>query len=104
MRPQCVERTRRHGPLTGHGTRRQVPDELMAAAPADCECAHLQIGSYRQSLERAQAEGPDARRVSPEERGGIERDPQARPLRLDGRAVCAQVVIAPSMERMAPVT
>jgi len=47
-------------------------------------------------------EGSDAR-GEPEQRRGVERDAQAFGFRGPGRAGGAQVVIAPSMERIAPV-
>jgi hypothetical protein len=51
-----------------------------------------------QGPQRAVAEDSDAR-GEPEQGRGVERNAQARPGRLRG----GQVVIAPSMERIAPV-
>ena len=51
-----------------------------------------------QGREGTVAEGSDAG-AEPEQGRGVERDAQACPGRLGG----AQVVIAPSMERIAPV-
>jgi hypothetical protein len=51
--------------------------------------------------ERALAERPDAG-GEPQQRRGVERDAEARG--PGGGVEAAQVVIAPSMERMAPVT
>ena len=54
-----------------------------------------------QRAERALAEDPDAGGKS-QQRRGVERDAKTRG--ACGGVVAAQVVIAPSMERMAPVT
>ncbi len=67
------------------------------------KAAHLQTRSDGQCRERALAEGPDAG-GEPEQRRRVERDAQARAFCASGRAGAAQVVIAPSMERIAPVT
>jgi hypothetical protein len=54
-----------------------------------------------QRAERALAEDPDAG-GKPQQRRGVERDAKTRG--AGGGVEAAQVVIAPSMERMAPVT
>ena len=54
-----------------------------------------------QRAERALAEGPDTG-GEPQQWRGVERDAKARG--PSGGVEAAQVVIAPSMERMAPVT
>jgi hypothetical protein len=57
----------------------------------------------RQCAERALTERADAGAMA-EQRRRVERDAQRRLLRGQGRADGAQVVIAPSMDRIAPVT
>jgi hypothetical protein len=92
-----------HGALVGRHAGGQVGADQAAPTPADREGVHLQTRPDGQCPERALAEGPDAG-GEPEQRRRVERDAQARALRASGRAGAAQVVIAPSMERIAPVT
>jgi hypothetical protein len=73
--------------------------EHRTAAPAHGERLHRDAGARSQGAERPAAEDTDAG-GKPEERCRVESDPQARRRRED----VAQVDIAPSMERIAPVT
>jgi hypothetical protein len=97
-----MEGPRRHGALFRRDARRHVAVEPGPAAPAHRVGLYGQAGPDRQRAERTLAEGTDAG-GAPEERRRIEGDPQARQRRARWREV-AQVVIAPSMERIAPVT
>jgi len=101
--PQRVERTRRHGALArGHAGRQERVDAV-AAAPADGIGTDGQPRPCSQRAERALAEDPDAGCLA-EQRRRVDRHPQAHgggALDLRRRG---QVVIAPSMERIAPVT
>jgi hypothetical protein len=94
-----MERAGRHGALVVGDAVGQPPVEPGTAAPAHGEGLHLDAGPRRQRAERPAAEDTDAG-GEPEERCRVERDPQARRRRGD----VAQVDIAPSMERIAPVT
>jgi hypothetical protein len=100
--PQCVERTRRHGPLPRRDAVRELRLHEPTAAPADGIGAHIDARALRQGRQRAVAERPDAR-GEPEQRRCVERDAHARRRRGPGRVGRGQVVIAPSMERIAPV-
>ena len=73
------------------------------STPADGIGPHVDTGTLRQGRQRAVAERTDARGET-EQRGGVERDPHVCRFRGPGRLGGAQVVIAPSMERIAPVT
>jgi hypothetical protein len=77
--------------------------DQVAPAPAHRVRPDVDTGALRQRGERALAEDPDAGQGR-EERRRIERDAQARRPCAPGRVEAAQVVIAPSMERIAPVT
>jgi len=93
-----MEGAGRHGPLPcGHAVRELGLDQP-AAAPADGVGPDVEAGTVAQGREGTVAEGSDAG-AEPEQGRGVERDAQACPGRLGG----AQVVIAPSMERIAPV-
>jgi hypothetical protein len=94
-----MERARRHGALVVRDAGGEPAVEHRTAPPAHGEGLHLDAGPRRQRAERTAAEDTDAR-GEPEERCRVERDPQARRRRGD----VAQVDIAPSMERIAPVT
>jgi hypothetical protein len=98
-----VERPGRHRPLVRADTGREVVLHQVAPAPADSERPHVDARASGQRGERALAEGPDAGGQA-EQRRRIERDAQARRRCAPGRVEAAQVVIAPSMERIAPVT
>ena len=100
--PQRVQRAGRHGPLARRDARRQLRLDQPPAAPADGIGPHVDSGALRQGGQCAVAERPDAR-GEPEQRRCVERDAQARRCRGPGRVGRAQVVIAPSMERIAPV-
>jgi hypothetical protein len=90
--------------VTGFDAHRQTAVDLVSPTPADGERTDVEVRTYRQGIEGALAEDPDTGLVSAEQRRGVERNAQPRPVRPGGRAVGAQVVIAPSMERIAPVT
>jgi hypothetical protein len=81
----------------------EVGVDEVAPAPAHGVGTHIDARAPRQCSERALAEGPDAGGQT-EKRRRIERDAKARRLCAPGRVDAAQVVIAPSMERIAPVT
>ena len=102
-RPQGVQGPGGHGALVGRHTGGQVGADQPAPAPAHGEGPHLQVRADGECREGALAEGADAGGEA-EQRGRVERDAQARRLCASGRAGAAQVVIAPSMERIAPVT
>ncbi len=98
-RPERVEGAGRHGALVVRHSRREVAVEHRTAAPAHRERLHRDTRALGKRAERPAAEDTDAG-GKPEERCRVERDPQARRRRED----VAQVDIAPSMERIAPVT
>jgi len=98
-----VQRPGRHGPLARGDARRKTGLDQVAPAPAHGVRPDVDARAFRQRGERAPAEGPDAGGQT-EQRRRIERDAQARRLCAPGRVEAAQVVIAPSMERIAPVT
>ena len=112
--PQGLEGAGRHGPLGREDVGRQVGDDLAAATPTDGEGADFQIVAGAQRLQRALAKSADTGGLA-QKRRGIERHPEPRRHRLDlvhesdrlgtRRALhTLQVVMAPSMDRMAPVT
>jgi hypothetical protein len=98
-----MQRTRRHGALARAHAGRDFAIEPGTAPPAHREGLHGQAGPSGERVERTLTERTDAGGV-PEERRRVEGDPQARDRRARRRRDVAQVVIAPSMERMAPVT
>ena len=73
-----------------------------APAPAHRIGLHLEPGPDGQRGEGTLTEGADTGGL-PEQRRRIERDPEPCGLGAPARVDAAQVVIAPSMERMAPV-
>ena len=73
------------------------------APPADGVGMHGQFGPSRQCRERALTERTDAGGMA-EKRRRVERNLEARRADARGGVHAGQVVIAPSMERMAPVT
>jgi hypothetical protein len=85
-----------------HAGGQAVPEQA-AAAPAHGKGSDVDVGAVCQRSEGALAEGPDAGGETEEGRR-VERDAQARVGGAPGRGIAAQVVIAPSMERIAPVT
>ena len=97
-----MEGAGRHRSLPGRNAVREFCLYEPTAAPADGVGPHVDAGALRQGRQRALAERSDARGV-PEQRRGIERDADWRRWRDPGRVGRAQVVIAPSMERIAPV-
>ena len=101
--PQRVQGPGGHRPLVGGDTFGQVCLDQPVTAPAHRIGPHVDARALRQGCQRAVAERADAR-GEPEQRRGVERDAQARRCRDPGRVGGAQVVIAPSMERIAPVT
>jgi len=94
-----MERSGRHGALAVRDAVGQPALQQGSAAPAHSEGPHLEAGPRRQRAQRTSTEDTDAG-GEPEEWRRVQRDPQAR--RRDGDV--AQVDIAPSMERIAPVT
>ena len=98
-----MQRPGRHRPLVGGDTVREVTVHQVASAPAHGEGPDVDTRAHGQRGERAMAEGADAGGQTEQWRR-IERDTQARRLCAPGRVETAQVVIAPSMERIAPVT
>ena len=112
--PQGVERAGRHRALGCRDPGRQVGADPRPPAPADGEGAHVEVGARPQGPECAEAEDPDAGRRT-EERRGIERHPESSrqawatvhcedALGTVGALHMAQAVIAPSTERIVPVT
>jgi hypothetical protein len=94
-----MEGAGRHGALVVGDTVGQPAGEHRAAPPGHGKGLHLDAGPRRERAQRTAAEDTDAG-GEPEEWCRVERDPQARWRRGD----VAQVDIAPSMERIAPVT
>ena len=101
--PQPVQRPRRHRPLSHRDSRRQSPVDQGAPAPADGEGLEGEGRTLGQCGERPLAEGSDAGRKA-EQGCGVERDAQPCPVLAGWSGDAAQVVIAPSMERIAPLT
>ena len=101
--PERVQGAGGHGPLPGGHASRKPCLNQPAAAPAHGVGPHVHTRPLGQGSQGAVAEGTDARR-EPEQGRGVERDAQAPGLAGPGRVESAQVVIAPSMERIAPVT
>jgi hypothetical protein len=97
-----VERASRHGPLPSHDAVRKLLLDQPAAAPADGVRLDVDAVALRQGPQCPVAEGADTRR-KPEQGRGIERNPHACRFHRPGHVRGAQVVIAPSMERIAPV-
>ena len=87
----------------GGDTGRELAVHQVAPAPAHGEGPDVDTRARRQRGEGAMAEGADARGQAEQWRR-IERNAQACRLGAPGRVEAAQVVIAPSMERIAPVT
>jgi hypothetical protein len=99
--PEGVERSGRHGSLApAHPGGQQGVDQA-APAPADRVGLHLEPRPVGQRAQRALAERSDAGGL-PEQRRRIERDAEPGGLDAPGRVEVAQVLIAPSMDRMAP--
>jgi hypothetical protein len=97
-----MQRAGRHRALPiAHSGGEQWTHEL-APAPADRVGLHLEPGPEGQRGEGTLTESADAGGLS-EQRRRIERDPEPCGLGAPARVDVAQVVIAPSMERMAPV-
>ncbi len=100
--PECVQRPGRHRALAAAHPGGQQRIDQAPAAPADGVRPHLEPGPVGQRAQRALTEGTDPGGL-PEQRCRIERDPEPCGLGAPARVKAAQVVIAPSMERMAPV-
>ena len=101
--PQRVEGPGRHRPLPGGDAWGQLRLDQPASTPAHGIGPDVEAGALRQGRQGAPAERTDAG-GEPEQRRCVERNAQGCPLRRPGRADGAQVVIAPSMERIAPDT
>jgi len=101
--PQSVQGPCRHGPLSRGDARRQALVDQGPPAPADGEGLDGEGGPLRQGGERPLAEDSDAGREA-KQGCRVERDAQPCPLLAGWCGDAAQVVIAPSMERIAPVT
>ena len=102
--PQGVQGPGRHRALVGGDACRQAGRDEATPAPAHRIGADLEARTGGEGGEGSLAEGADTGDGRLEQWRGVERDAQRRPLRGPGRADGAQVVIAPSMERIAPVT
>jgi hypothetical protein len=101
--PEGVQRPGGHRPLGRGDPRRQPFGEPAPAAPTDGEGANVEAGPFGQGAERPFTEHADPGGET-QERCRIERHAQAWRGGSSVPAHCPQVVIAPSMERMAPVT
>ncbi len=101
--PQRVEGPGRHRALPGDDAGGQLLFDQPAPAPADGVGPDVDARALRQGRQGAPAERTDAGGESEQWRC-VERHPQACRLRRPGRVDGAQVVIAPSMEKIAPVT
>ena len=99
--PECVQRPGRHGPLAGAHPRGEQRIDEPTPSPTHGVGLRLEPGPGGQCAQCALTEGPDPGGL-PEQRRRIERDAEPGGLGAPGRVEVAQVLIAPSMERMAP--
>ena len=86
-----------------HAGGQAVPRRRPRRRQLTAKARDVEAGPAGQRAEGTLAEDPDAGGQS-EQRRRVERDAEPRGLGAPGRAEAAQVVIAPSMERIAPVT
>ena len=101
--PQRVEGPGRHRPLAGGDAPGQLRLDQPASAPAHGIGPDVDARAQGQGRQGPPAECSDARGEA-EQRRCVERDAQACRLRRPGLVNGAQVVIAPSMDRIAPDT
>ena len=109
-----MEGAGRHRALGCRDPRRQVGADPLPPAPTDGEGAHVEVGARPQGPEGAEAEDPDTSGRTEEGRR-IERHPELSrqawatvhcvdALGTGGALHMTQAVIAPSIEKIDPVT
>ena len=101
-RPQRVQRAGRHGPLAGRDAVGQLCLDQPAAAPADGVGPHVDVRGAAPGRARAPWQNAPTPVGSPSSGVASSATRRRRRFRGPGRVGGAQVVIAPSMERIAP--